>query len=469
MLRRLAPVTLLLALLASGVAQPAGATTAPCTTHVTKLRYRPEITWTCSGLVDSATVVVTRTSNHQVIATGTPAGVGSTALTFDIPGNLGSALSYSVSLTAVVEPTVSSTTSTTTWKTLPLPAHPKLHVKYITAIPPDAVLDIAHRMDAANLLAVPRASDFIDASTHTLTAAQYTAALHAHQSALVVTDLPVLGRLALDSALNVYCNHGHGVVLGGQTHWLVGGNGGWQVTSAVGTATTKFASRWAMYTYDNVFPNQVSTGSSQMAPGSVAANFLTKGLHKFTVIGPGSGERTIQDYSSGTALAFLQRPADPASPFHTFPQVFLAAREIGAGRVVDLGFRPWSSAVSQGGFDPSVSPGGALIARSLWWATNRIPPSDTHFTVRPPNPSNRATVVFDMGAKDPDPDSVRDLRFQYRVDGGRWHWAVGNSFVLYHLAQGSTHTVRARAVDPGGNIDKHIAHYSFRVTAGALG
>jgi hypothetical protein len=149
--------------------------------------------------------------------------------------------------------------------------------------------------------------------------------------------------------------------------------------------------------------------------------------------------------------------------------VLLAAREIGAGRVVDLGYRPWSSAVAQGGFDPSVSPGGALTARSLWWATNRIPPSDTHFTVRPPNPSNRATVVFDMGAKDPDPDSVRDLRFQYRVDGGRWHWAVGNSFVLYHLAQGSTHTVRARAVDLGGNIDKHIARYSFRVTAGALG
>jgi hypothetical protein len=468
-MRRLAPVTLLLALLASGVAQPASATTAPCITHVTKLRYRPEITWTCTGIVDSASVVVSRTSSHKLIATGQPSGLTTTALTYDIPGNLGSALGYSVKLTAVVEPAVTSATTTTTWKTLPPPAHAKLHVKYITAIPPAAVLDIAHRMDAANLLAVPRASDFIDASARTLTAAQYTAALRTHQSALVVTDLPVLDRLGLDAALNVYCNHGHGVVLGGQTHWLAGPNAGWATTSAIGAATTKFASRWAMYTYDDVFPNQVSSSLSQMAPRSVVPNFLTKGLHKFTIIGPGSGEPIIQDYSSGKMLATLQRSPDPSSPFHTYGQVLLSSREIGAGRVVDLGFRPWSSAVASGGFDPAVSPGGALVARSLWWATNRIPPTDTHFTLRPPNPSNKATVIFALGAKDPDPDSVRDMHYQYRVDGGGWRWAVGNSFVLYHLAQGSTHTVRARAVDLGGNIDAHIARYSFRVTANALG
>ena len=71
-MRRLAPLTLLLALLAPGVAQPASATTAPCTAHVTKLRYRPEITWACTGNVDSASVVVTRTSGHKLIASGTP-------------------------------------------------------------------------------------------------------------------------------------------------------------------------------------------------------------------------------------------------------------------------------------------------------------------------------------------------------------------------------------------------------------
>jgi hypothetical protein len=224
-----------------------------------------------------------------------------------------------------------------------------------------------------------------------------------------------------------------------------------------------------MYAYDDVFPDQVSAGPHALAPGSVKPHFLTHGLHSFTVIGPGSGEPIIQDYSSGQMLATLQRSPASGSPFHTFPQVLLAARQIGAGRVVDLGFRPWSSSVANGGYDPARSAGGALTARSLWWATNRIPPTDTHFTLKPANPSDRATVVFDLAAKDADPDGFRDLRFRYRVDHGSWRWAVGNSFVLYHLAGGSTHTVEGRAVDSGGNIDAHTARYTFRVSPGALG
>jgi hypothetical protein len=125
--------------------------------------------------------------------------------------------------------------------------------------------------------------------------------------------------------------------------------------------------------------------------------------------------------------------------------------------------------VSRGGFDPAKSAGGGLTARSLWWATNRIPPTDTHFSLKPANPSNRATVVFDLAAKDADPDGFRDLRFRYKVDHGSWHWAVGNSFVLYHLAQGSVHTVYGKAVDSGGNIAAHAARYTFRVSPGALG
>jgi hypothetical protein len=64
---------------------------------------------------------------------------------------------------------------------------------------------------------------------------------------------------------------------------------------------------------------------------------------------------------------------------------------------------------------------------------------------------------------------VRALRFRYRVDGGRWRWAVGSSFVLYHLAGGSVHTVQAYAVDSGGNRDAHAARYTFRVLPGAIG
>src|SRR5439155_11924468 len=41
---RFAPALILLALLATGAPQPAGAATAACTAHATRLRYRPEIT-----------------------------------------------------------------------------------------------------------------------------------------------------------------------------------------------------------------------------------------------------------------------------------------------------------------------------------------------------------------------------------------------------------------------------------------
>jgi hypothetical protein len=472
MIRRLAPLTILLALLAAGAPQPAGAAGSGCTAHLTKLRYRPQITWGCTAAVTGLQVTVRRAGNHHLAGSGTPVNTAADRLAFTVPGDLASGTAYTVTLSYQLGagPPASTTAS---WRTLPPPAHPRLRVKYITAIPADAVLDLAHRMDAANLFAVPRGADFIDASTHALRAAQYTSALRGHQSALVVTDLPVLGRLGLDSALNLYCNQGHGVVLGGQTHWLAG-NEGWTQASAVGAQTTRFASRWALYTYDDVFPNQVSHGKTQMAPGSVVHHFLTHGLRRFTVIGPSSGEPIIQDYSSGQMLARLQHSADPSSPFHMFGQVLLAARQIGSGRAVDLGFRPWSanvatSGLARGGFDPSVSAGGPLTARSLWWATNRIPPTGTRFTIRPGNPSDRATVVFALAAKDADPDGFRDLRFRYRVDRGRWHWAVGNSFVLYHLARGSVHTVYGRAVDSGGNIDPHTARYTFRVSAGALG
>ena len=116
-----------------------------------------------------------------------------------------------------------------------------------------------------------------------------------------------------------------------------------------------------------------------------------------------------------------------------------------------------------------MSAGGALTARALWWATNRIPPTGTRFTTKPANPSDRATVVFAMAAKDADPDGVRNLRFRYRVGSGRWRLAVGNSFVLYGLAHGSVHTVWAQAMDSGGNLDPHPARYTFRVSANALG
>jgi hypothetical protein len=76
-----------------------------------------------------------------------------------------------------------------------------------------------------------------------------------------------------------------------------------------------------------------------------------------------------------------------------------------------------------------------------------------------------------MAARDADPGSAfSGLRFQYRVNSGRWKWAAGStSFALYHLPAGHTYTVRARAVDFAGNMDAHPAVYRFRVPVGATG
>ena len=126
--------------------------------------------------------------------------------------------------------------------------------------------------------------------------------------------------------------------------------------------------------------------------------------------------------------------------------------------------------VSNGGFDPADgSPGGSLTARALWWATNRIPPTNTHFTSVPPRTSTKATVIVGMAAKDADKENPFDIGYRYKVDGGSWKKAVGATFVLYHLAKGRHHTIYARAYDDGGNVDPHAAKYTFYVTPGALG
>ncbi len=144
------------------------------------------------------------------------------------------------------------------------------------------------------------------------------------------------------------------------------------------------------------------------------------------------------------------------------------------GRVVDLGFNPWPTDVASGGggYDPAESPQAApLIARALWWATDRIAPTGTHFTSKPPSPSRFATVSFSLAARDADPASAfSTLRFQYRVGNGRWRMAKGgSSFVLYHLRPGHRYRVRARAVDFAGNKDAKPASYTFRLSSSAYG
>ena len=200
-----------------------------------------------------------KTSNGAAIGFA-PTGVGTSDLTVDVNGTLASNMQSRLKLT--VDDGSGGALWTQTFRTLKAPAHPGLHVKYITAIPADAVLDMAHRIDRANVVAVPTNSDFIDASTQSLSADAYTAALKHHQSALVVTDLPVLNTAGLGVALNRYCNAKHGVVVAGQTHWLAGG-AGWNQASAIGQQGGPWEKHWSL-SYEDVTAER-ATGGGDLA------------------------------------------------------------------------------------------------------------------------------------------------------------------------------------------------------------
>jgi hypothetical protein len=461
MFRRLVPL-LALALIAGLPAGSALATVPACTADTGTLRYKPEYTASCPGqTIVSAELV--KTSNSASVGT-TRTGEGTSDVTVDVNGTLASNMQYRLKL--MVDDGSGAELWTQTFRTLKAPANPNLHVKYITAIPPDAVLDMAHRIDKANIVAVPTNADFIDASAVGLSSSAYAAALKHHQSALVVTDQPVLSSGQLGAALNRFCNNGHGVILAGQTHWRADAATPWDTTSAIGDETGPWATHWSLFHYDLMTNDRVIGGD--LATSSIKPHFLTKGLNTFHVYGYGSGSVELRDYAQAKIVAALKKN----TPYFTQwgGQSLIAEDQYKGGRVVDLGYRPWAKDVSNGGFDPADgSPGGSLLARALWWATNRIPPTNTHFTSVPPRTSTKATVIVGMAAKDADKENPFDIGYRYKVDGGSWKKAVGATFVLYHLAKGRHHTIYARAYDDGGNVDPHAARYTFYVTPGALG
>jgi hypothetical protein len=101
---------------------------------------------------------------------------------------------------------------------------------------------------------------------------------------------------------------------------------------------------------------------------------------------------------------------------------------------------------------------------------NRIAPHSTRYVTKPASPSRFATVLFTLTAKDADTGAGVLLRYQYKVNRGRWKWARGGGgFALSHLKPGAWYTVRARAVDSGGNRDPKPARYRFRLSPSAYG
>ena len=458
---RIAPALCLLACLAGGAAQPALAASDCSHAAMSKLRYQPVITYSCpTALVGTPSFQVTRVSSGANVPTFAPTVSGSTAAV-TLNATLGSAATYKV--VATIDDGTGDQQITTTWKTMAPPAHPKLSIEYILAIPdPAAVHDMLQRIDGANLFAPPTAARIIDASGATKTAGQIESALNGRQAALVVggdADFTFPGNLG--AALAWFASKGHGVVTAGQTHWIKTSD--WLYNSAVGQGTA-WDTKWDVYGNDNLItPDRIHGGS--IAKGTIQKHFVTSGLTSFKVIGPSSGEVAPHYGLSSNILAYF--PKTGTGLFNMYPQAFLTVRQVNASRLVDLGYRPWSSTLPGGGFNPAESPGGSLLARSLWWSMNRIAPTKTRFTTKPPSHSAWATVSFGFAATDPDLDHAGALKFRYRIDGGKWKWAVANAVVFYNLAKGRYHTVSVYAVDSGGNRDPKTASYRFLVNSSA--
>ncbi|MDX6553065.1 MAG: hypothetical protein QOH74_1553 [Gaiellales bacterium] len=429
-------------------------------------RYMPQIVLTYDvpvTVLDPATQVSVHRFGSTTPVAFTLTGQGSTSLTIQVAGTL----AYGQTYIASVRPDFDATADKVSWKTRGEPKHRTIKVKIVTALEPDAVDDIVRRLDRANLTAVPRPADVVDVAADTgaaLTAADLTG----YHTALVVTDQDVAGQAGIGALLAGFAAKGHGVVMGGQTHWTTGGL--WTKASALGGAGGRWATEWSPLDFTD--PTAIEGGT--LKPSSVASHFLTRGLTSLQVLGTGSGQQYVQQAWTAQVLARLQ-PTSSYSSGQALLSVQWETKEH-RGRVVDLGFNPWSSGVASGGggFDPSQPGGvqaGPLIARALWWAANRIPPTATRFVSKPPRVYKYATVLFTLTATDPDkPSPFTNPRYQYRVNSGRWKWAIGGtSFALYHLPPGRSYTVRARAVDFAGNIDPRPAVYTFRLTSGASG
>ena len=328
-------------------------------------------------------------------------------------------------------------------------------------MPADALAEVAHEVDQANVFAVPRAANFVDLSAATgraLTGADLTG----YQACLVISTGDVFDGASDAAALSSYAAKGHGVVLAGETHWP--SSTIWPALTALGSATSTWATTWSPLPYSD--PPALEGGTLQTS--SVQSHFITRGLTTLTVLAPGSGEQVPTQSWNEQILARLR----PDSSYAYGQSLVSVHGDIPAqpGRVVDLGFDPWPTPFTEGGFTPDQTQATGLIKRALLWATDRIPPHDTHYVKKPASPSPFRTVLFSLAAKDADTPPHIALRFQYRVNRGRWHLASGGSaFALYHLKPGAWYTVRARALDAAGNKDPIPATYRFRVAPGATG
>ena len=164
----------------------------------------------------------------------------------------------------------------------------------------------------------------------------------------------VLNTAGLGSALTKYCNAKHGVVVAGQTHWLAGG-AGWTQESAIGQQGGAWEKHWSLYYYEDITAER-ATGGGDLAPGLGAEPLPDQGPHQLPRLRPRLGRGRAARLRTGARPREAQGAELGLLQHLPTAQFLLSEHQIDAGRVVDLGFRPWSKDVSGRRVRPGPEP-----------------------------------------------------------------------------------------------------------------
>ena len=328
---------------------------------------------------------------------------------------------------------------------------------------PDARRDMLQRVDAANMVAVPTATrDVIDVSSRLddrrPDRGPDEEASRSRWSSAATPDFA--SRSTWARRWPGSSRKGHGVVTAGQTHWSqdcgvalrLGGRRGHRLGQELGRCT-------ATAPLIDVRPDR---GGAIQASTDPEALHHRRAKDRSQVIGPRPGE-VLPRTSAPTCWPTSQ--ARPRSrqllPTASARRSSPSARSTPPA-TVDLGYRPWSSAIAGGGFDPAVSPGGICWPASLLWAANRIPPPTRTSRTEAAQPGELCPGAL-PGRPPPTPIPTSwACATATGMGSGAWHWAMANMSEFFGMSKGR-HTVSVYAVDSAGNREPHTARYTFTI------
>ena len=413
---RIVPALCLLACLAGGAAQPAVRDHLPCSRSAVEQAAIPagdHLHLRRDDRVGTSTFRSPESSSGANVPSAAGVVSGNTASVSSTP-RWRSAASYRIVAT-IDDGGVDRARSPRPGRRWPPPAHPKLSIEYILAIPdPAAVHDMLQRIDAANLFAPPTAARVIDAA----------GPAQDRRPDRVRPERPAGragGRRRRRLHLPREPRRRAGVVRrqgprgGHRRADALAKTADWPYNSAVGQGTA-WDTKWDIYGNDNLITPDRIQGGSDRRRVDLQKHFVTSGPEELqgdrSELGRGCPAlRPGQQRSSPTS----PKPARSAACSHLPAGVpdHPPGERLAAGRprlpAVVIDDCPVAASI------PPTAPAASLLAR----VTVVVDEPDRPRPTRTSPPSRRATApgrpsAFGFAATDADLDHAGALRFRYR-------------------------------------------------------